>query len=151
MTVVRDDHSITTTSIAAAPSAVYAALTTERGLTGWWSARAEVGKRVGETIRFHWSGTDHTTMRIELHELDKRVRWTCVDQWDRNLPEPDEWVGTAIQFDIAPTDGGCDLTVTHEGLMNLACGDACNLGWRNFMAGSLKPLVESGAGHPWTG
>ena len=144
-------NAVTATQIKADPSRVYAALTTEQGLTGWWSATADVGTRVGETIRFRWTDPDHTTMRIDLHELDRCVRWTCVEQSDRNLPQLDEWVGTVVQFDIAPSGDGCLLTVTHEGLLELACGEVCSRGWSSFMAGSLKPLVETGRGNPWSG
>jgi uncharacterized protein YndB with AHSA1/START domain len=141
---------VSVTRIAADPERVYEALTTRTGLTGWWTTQAEVGTRVGETIRFKWSTHDHTTVRIDKHELNREVRWTCVEQRDGNLPQPDEWVGTSISFEITPVDDGCALKVTHEGLLALDCGDMCSNGWATFMAGSLKPLVELGAGNPWT-
>ncbi|WP_309130869.1 SRPBCC domain-containing protein [Brevibacterium sp.] len=135
--------------ISASPSRVYAALTTESGLTGWWTTVAEVGTRVGETITFRWSERDYTAMRIDVLKSDSRVEWTCVAQHDTNLPDPAEWVGTRVIFDLTPSLKGTKLVVRHVGLLTLDCGDMCSLGWMQFLTTSIKPLAEIGVGQPW--
>lgn len=52
---------IHTVSIHAPPSQVYKALTTEEGVTGWWSTKATVDPEVGGLIRFTFLAACGTT------------------------------------------------------------------------------------------
>lgn len=134
----------------AQPGAVYEALTTPDGLRGWWGTDATVGTSPGELIRFRWSTTDFTELRIERLVNDREVLWTCVAQHDDNLPHPDEWVGTHFRFLLRPRDDGSELHFTHDGLQpKLACYDACAEGWDWFLRHSLRGLLEAGQGAPF--
>ena len=114
-----------TLTIAAPPSAVYQALTQRDGLRGWWSTGTVLD---GDHIRFVWSDTDHTTFRVDRLDEPSRVEWTCVAQHDGNLPQPDEWVGTAVSFALNDVGEGTRLDFLHAGLADLECGDVCSGG-----------------------
>ena len=141
----------TRVTLRAPAGSVYRALTTPDGLRGWWSADADVGTEVGERIRFNWSASDYTEMRVDGLDPDVAVDWTCVAQHDRNLPDPREWVGTTLSFRLSPRpDGATRLDFVHRGLRpKLDCYDACENGWAYFLGRSLRGLVETGSGLPW--
>jgi uncharacterized protein YndB with AHSA1/START domain len=50
------------------PGDVYSALTTEDGLTGWWTADAEAEPREGTTAQFGF-GDRSTMFEMEIAEL----------------------------------------------------------------------------------
>jgi len=127
---------------------VFDALATAAGLAGWWTTRVDRVPGDRPRLRLWWSETDHTTMRVDRLDPPRRIEWTCVDQWDRNLPDPREWVGTRILFDLRERDEGTEVTVRHAGLLALDCAEQCDLGWSRFLRESLKPFVEQGAGQP---
>src|SRR5258705_7465887 len=84
----------------AAPAAVYDALATPGGTGGWWStdADSDAAAIAGQHIRLNWSDGDHVVFRVDAAERPAALRWTCVGQHDRNLPRPEEWVGTSVIF-----------------------------------------------------
>ncbi len=129
---------------------VFAALTTQRGLRGWWGTDATVGGAVGGQIRLRWSSTSYVVFRIDRLELPSEVGWACVDQNDENLPHPDEWVGTSPCFSLKGDSSITRLSFVHRGLSpRLECYSTCELGWDRFLLGSLKAFVEKGAGSPF--
>ena len=136
--------------LAASPAAVYAALSTQAGLRGWWTQTCEVQEVEGGSATFRF-GAHHKTMRIDRLDPGREVRWTCVQAHIEvaGLP-PDEWVGTTIAFRLAPSGhAGTRLDVEHLGLTpQLACWELCRTGWEQFLA-SLQALVEQGRGAPF--
>ena len=131
----------------APPAAVHRALATAEGLQAWWSTA--VSERPAGHLRLDWSDSDYLLIRVDRsappHELD----WSFVAQRDRNLPQPDEWVGTRAGFRLSATPRGTRLVLTHHGLAPLECATICASGWEGFLRHSLKPLVETGSGKPW--
>ncbi|MDD2768552.1 MAG: SRPBCC domain-containing protein [Methylococcus sp.] len=132
------------------PAAVYAALTTPKGLRGWWTQNCDVATEVGGTIQFRF-GHSYKNMRIERLEPDREVCWFCtgahiaVDQ----LAHKDEWVGTQLVFRLTP-DGEERTRVDfeHVGLVPaFQCYDLCSIGWRHYL-NSLQQFVETGRGTP---
>lgn len=139
-------------ALAAPPAAVYAALTTHAGLSGWWSKDCEVGTAVGATSTFRFGATSKT-MAIEALEPEREVRWRCI-ACDINHPQitqRDGWLGTVLTFRIAAQGSGTLLRFTHLGLTpEVECYGLCSAGWRHCL-GSLRRYVESGAGAPCSG
>lgn len=132
------------------PSAVYAALTTPKGLRGWWTQNCDVATEVGGILRVRF-GHSYKNMRIERLEPGHEVRWCCtgahiaVDQ----LAQKDEWVGTHLVFRLTP-DGEerTRLDFEHVGLVPaFQCYDLCSNGWRHYL-NSLQQFVETGRGTP---
>jgi len=139
-------------SIGAPVAKVYEALTTQRGIRGWWTASSEVGTAVGEqiTIRF---GTTFKVMRIEELHQDAKVRWKVIEAHldVPGLTRADEWVGTEIVFQLErESDAATRLRIEHIGLTpEVACFELCSQGWSRFLA-SFRSYVETGSGAPYT-
>lgn len=132
-------------------SALYAALSTQQGLRGWWTQTCTAGIKVGEQARFEF-GQNYKLMRIETLRPDHQVRWQCLESHihvdGRAYPE-NEWAGTTIVFRInGDTPTHTVLRFEHVGLTpDLACYDLCDGGWTHFLA-SLQQYVETGTGMP---
>jgi uncharacterized protein YndB with AHSA1/START domain len=140
----------TEVEIAAAPTAVFDALMTPAGPGGWWSTDGTVDARAGGSIRLNWSRTDFIDFRIERLDRPGAVDWVCTAQHDANLPEPDEWLGTALCFRLREHGTGTLLRLVHRGLEpKLDCYDMCARGWDAFLHASLRLLAESGEASPW--
>lgn len=132
-------------------SALYAALSTQAGLRGWWTQTCTVGDKAGEPARFEF-GENYKLMRIELLRPDRQVRWQCLESHihvdGRTYPQ-NEWAGTTIVFRInGDTPTHTVLRFEHLGLSPaLECFELCNGGWNHFLA-SLLQYVETGTGNP---
>ena len=129
---------------------VYAALTTPRGLRGWWTQDCDVATEAGGTIHFRF-GRNHKDMRIERLEPGREVRWLCTGAHiaAAQIKRKDEWVGTQLVFRLTPEgEGRTRIDFEHVGLVpDLECYDLCRNGWRYYL-GSLQQFVETGRGTP---
>ncbi len=140
-TTTATDDFRSTKAFAAAPDAVFSALTDIDALTGWWTP-AGGGATAGGTLRF-LMGDQEVVMRVEQADRPSRVRWDVLVC----EPAPD-WVGTSITYDLEPVDGGTELRFQHHGLNpDLECFEQCHAGWTHFLA-SLVDYVDRGAGNP---
>jgi uncharacterized protein YndB with AHSA1/START domain len=137
--------------IRASPHKLYEAVTTARGLKGWWSDDTVAGDG-GITVRF--GGEISQTLRLVDATPDKKVVWEWIAQHFpvEGTTQTDEWVGTRVSFEIqANPDGSSTLVFTHLGLTpQLDCYGQCNAGWNLYLE-SLRGYLEQGAGTPFTG
>jgi uncharacterized protein YndB with AHSA1/START domain len=130
-----------TKTFAAAPDAVFSALTDVDGLTAWWTPAAG-GAGAGDTLRF-LMGERQVVMQVEEAARPSRVRWSVLVC----EPAPD-WVGTSITFDLQPTGTGTELLFHHHGLNpGLECFEMCQAGWTRHLT-SLVDHVDRGTGSP---
>jgi len=137
---ITDDFRSTKT-FAAAPDAVFSALTHIDDLTGWWTPTGG-GADAGDTLRF-LMGDQEVVMRVDEADRPSRVRWSVLVC----EPAPD-WVGTSITFDLEPVETGTELRFQHHGLNpGLECFEMCQAGWTRHLA-SLVDYVDRGAGSP---
>ncbi|MYS22882.1 Uncharacterized conserved protein YndB, AHSA1/START domain [Streptomyces sp. DvalAA-14] len=125
------------------PEAVYDALTTVRGVTGWWTEATGNGGTGGE-LRFFFGDDVPAIMRVDEARPASLVRWTCLGY----APVPD-WAGTTITFELSPrSNGGSELAFRHHGLTpRVECYTMCKQGWDHFLP-SLRAYVETGQGNP---
>ena len=130
-------------------AAVYAALTTEAGVRGWWNARCRIHPEVGgeSVYRFNKGGEDvHMRFRNAVLDPAGRVEWECVA--NDNVT----WIGTTVRWNLRDANGGVALHFLHGGWADAVEGtDGFAMvvgGWQHFMT-SLKSYVESGAGQPF--
>jgi len=80
--------------INAAPEKVYAALSTQAGLRGWWTLDATADEKVGGKAEFGFDNRQTIfRMKIEKLEPGKQVVWSCHG-------EQPEWIGTILTWDI---------------------------------------------------
>lgn len=126
------------------PEAVFEALTTLRGLAGWWSTVTGDGRTGGE-LRFVFNDDGPLVLRVDAAQPASLVQWTCVAY--ATLPD---WAGTTISFELTSrANGGCDLSFRHRGLTpRLECYNDCKNGWDHFIP-SLRDYVDTGKGNPW--
>lgn len=139
--------------IETSPEKIYQAISTEKGLTSWWTQHVELYPHIGGIATFHFGKDSYAVMKIAKLLPNKEVVWKCVEQnfLRKDTDIVDEWVGTTIRFIITDTkDDHVDLFFAHEGLMpSLACYKDCESGWDYFLD-SLKAYLETGTGTPYT-
>jgi uncharacterized protein YndB with AHSA1/START domain len=129
-------------TLTASPDVVFEALTTTKGLAGWWTPVTGDGLAGGE-LTFSFGPAAQAVMRVDEAERGVGVRWT-------NLAcHVEDWVGTTVHFGIEATPaGGTELRFRHAGLTpRLACYSDCKSGWNHFIP-SLRAYVETGTGNP---
>jgi uncharacterized protein YndB with AHSA1/START domain len=122
--------------IDATPEKVYAALATQAGLRGWWTADAEAEEKAGGKAEF---GFDKRAVvfRMTVERLDpgSQVVWRCHG-------DPAEWNGTVLSWDIVRADGLTMLRFTQSGWDAVTDFYAmCNTTWGELMY-RLKDYAE---------
>jgi uncharacterized protein YndB with AHSA1/START domain len=122
--------------IKAAPAKVYAALATQPGLRGWWTADSRADEKVGGKAEF---GFDKRRMvfRMKIEELDpgKRVVWSCHG-------DHPEWDGTVLTWELSPHNGITTLRFQHGHWKSVSEFYAtCNSTWGELMY-RLKDYLE---------
>ncbi len=127
--------------VEATPSALYSAISTQEGLSSWWTPMTEASPEVGTVARFRFGDGKHgPDMRIDELVEDQRVVWRCVDG---------PWKDMAFHFNVSSHERGAVLHFVHEGWPDN--GDFymhCNAKWGFFLAVILKNYLEKGTGAP---
>lgn len=122
--------------INASPPQVYAALSTDKGLQGWWTADSKTDKKAGGKAEF---GFDKRGMvfRMTIDQLkpNATVVWSCHG-------DHPEWSGTKLTWNISAQDGMTMLRFTHGDWKAVTDFFAiCNSTWGELMY-RLKDHVE---------
>lgn len=121
---------------------VYKALTTQEGLSGWWTPDTIAKPEVGSILRFGFGPDYHKEIRVEELRPYSRVKWVC-------LKATEEWVGTTFTFELEPHPKGSVLFFRHAGWKDYTPEFAsCSFDWALFFR-SLKALCETGKGFPY--
>ena len=142
---------------------IYAAITTQRGLAGWWTPDTKTTAEVGSTARFTFGQGYFKEMKITKLQPFEQVEWFCV-------AGADEWKETTLSFNLQTGDKK-DMLTAHPEMEDqirqqkkgdqltlvIFCHDwreytpmfaECNYTWGRFLR-SLKLLCETGKGRPW--
>ena len=133
---------------------VFKALTSEKGLKGWWTTDCSVEPlKIGAKNTFRF-GPTFTVMKVTEVIPNKKVIWECINHNHINpdLKKTDEWIGTKLIFQLEENkkDTGTLLHFTQEGLIPLLeCFSICENRWDYFLKESLKSYVETGLGGPY--
>jgi uncharacterized protein YndB with AHSA1/START domain len=121
---------------------VYEALTTQEGLSGWWTPDTKAKPEAGSMATFAFGPGYFKEMEIVELKPSRKVKWHC-----RKGYEP--WIGTSIVFELRPHDNGTSLFFHHDGWNQYTDGFAtCSYDWAIFLR-SLKFLCETGKGLPY--
>lgn len=149
--------------IGASAEKIYDAITTQEGLSAWWTPDTKAESKVNTVTRFGFGPEYFKEMKItELKPL-QRVTWFCIRG-------AEEWIGTTISFELRSSDketlvdshselkdqirqqqnsAGTILIFQHKNWRDYTSMFAeCNYTWAQFMR-SLKLLCETGKGRPW--
>lgn len=122
--------------IEAAPQQVYAALATQAGLRGWWTADTTADERVGGKAEFGFDKRGMVfRMNIEKLEPGKCVVWSCHG-------DHPEWRGTILTWDLSPQNAATTVRFTQSGWKEISdfCA-TCNSTWGELMY-RLKDYIE---------
>jgi Activator of Hsp90 ATPase homolog 1-like protein len=125
------------------PSSVndaYQALTTLKGLSGWWTDNTHGETKVGGVIQFRF-GAGGIDMKVLELDPARRVLWQVVDG-------PAEWIGTKVSFDLRQEGDWTIVFFKHAGWKEpVEFMHHCSTKWGVFLL-SLKSLLETGKGRP---
>ena len=120
---------------------VFEALTTQKGLAGWWTQNTIAKPEIGSILRFSFSPDYFKEMKVVELEPYSRIKWYCIQGFE-------EWIGTSLTFELEPHSKGCILFFHHSGWKDYSSGFAtCSFDWAMFFR-SLKRLCETGTGIP---
>lgn len=121
---------------------VFNAITTQEGLAGWWTPDTIARPEEGTVLKFNFGKDYYKEIRVEtLHHYDK-VSWLV-------LQAHQEWIGTAIRFELEAHVKGSVLSFHHDNWKAYTHEFAgCSYAWALFLR-SLKLYCETGKGLPF--
>lgn len=121
---------------------IYELLTTDGGLSKWWTSDTRGAGQPGSIIEFRFGGSGPDFVVMELIP-ERLVRWQHAGDI------PGDWKGTEISFDLSEDEKQTVVEFSHY---NWSSSDAflahCSTKWGVFMM-SLKSCIETGKGQPW--
>jgi uncharacterized protein YndB with AHSA1/START domain len=129
--------------IHASKQTVYEAITTQKGLSSWWTTDVKARAQEQSTIEFRFHDPFHPDMKItKLREAEK-VEWECV-------AGADEWIGSTFVFELTKQDGDTQLKFVqkYEKKITDEAYGIYNFNWGYYLQ-SLKDFCESGSGKPY--
>jgi hypothetical protein len=144
--------------------AVYNALTSQEGLSGWWTPNSSAKHELNSIARFPFGPDYFKEMKILQLSHAEQVKWLCV-------AGTGEWIGTTLSFKLYAVDkdallqshseiigqlqqqrnftNGALLVFHHDDWKEYTPMFAeCNYTWGQFLR-SLKLWCETGKGRPW--
>jgi len=111
-----------------------------------WSARPD---RVGGEFDYHYQDVHRCRVRVTELVPGATVAWLVLEHHFDFTRDRSEWTGTRIVFDISERDGGAEIRFRDVGLVPAyECFEVRSNAWHGYLHGSLKQLVETGAGQP---
>jgi len=127
--------------IHADPAKVYDTLTTEKGLSGWWTTKVKIA---GDVIHFTFGGDFNPQMKQSVLDRLRLVEWRCIGGHAN-------WQDNTFRFSLNDRKGETLLMFTQDyarELSNEVYGNY-NFNWGYYL-NSLKLYCEKGAGAPFT-
>jgi uncharacterized protein YndB with AHSA1/START domain len=122
--------------IDAKPEQVFNALTTIKGLQGWWSNTAAGNAEMGGVINYGFCD-----MQVIAAEPNKLVHWRCIGG-------PKEWLNTEVTFRLEWKEDQTYVVFKHAHWREpVEFMHHCSTKWATFLL-SLRDLVEKSEGRP---
>ena len=116
----------------------------------WWGKDIEGNADVlGEDWSYRYKDFHYSKHRTVELVPGRKVVWHVVEGTLNFVADKSEWKGTDLVFDISEKDGKTEVRFTHRGLVpTVECFDTCSNVWSGLIDGSLRKLIETGAGDP---
>lgn len=123
---------------------VYTALTTQKGLAGWWTTIVKAEERVGGVIEFTFNSEFGPRMKITQLQPPTLVVWECVGGHD-------PWIRNTFRFEIVAQNPGSRLRFRQDYSRELSDDQygIYNFNW-GYYRESLRLDRETGTGKPFT-
>lgn len=123
---------------------VYDALTTIKGLSGWWTTDVSGEMAVGKVIEFTFISQFNPQMLILSLIPTTRVEWKCLDGHDL-------WKGDVLTWNLEEDEDCTHVMLTHE-LVNEEVDDEdygmYNFNWAYYL-NNLTDYCEHGKAKPF--
>ena len=128
--------------IASTAEDVYQLLTTDEGLSLWWTTDTQGAGDIGSIITFNFN-TAKVKFRVTALVPNQRV------QWQHTGDMPDEWIGTEISFELTYKNNQTYVLFKHMKWRQASdFMGHCSCKWAVFLL-SLKNALENGKGNPF--
>ncbi|WP_129670203.1 SRPBCC domain-containing protein [Phytoactinopolyspora endophytica] len=118
----------------------------------WWNQLIEgKAETVGDEFGFDMPGVHRTRIRVAELAPGWRVVWHVLENHFSFVNDQDEWVGTDIVYDIAGSEDGTTVTLTHVGLLpQHECYEVCSGAWAHHLNAGLRAMLTGGDPAPMT-
>ncbi len=124
--------------IRAVKTKVFEAITTQEGVSQWWTSDCVVKPLVGFVNEFRLGQDVHLRMKVVLLQPGRSVDWKCLNQHDT-------WSGTQVSFVLTEEGEYTFVDLKHSGLMGENEEYASlNYQWAGYLT-MLKSFCEAGA------
>lgn len=139
-------------SVKASAETVYKAMSTDKGIKGWWSKTSLIGEKEGELtlLKFDKNQDGNITdmsFKTETLEPNKKVVWECIGN------KNPAWIGTKIITEITESNNGCEVVFSHSNFDQKWEGkdpfEMTKGGWIGHFLPSLVSYCETGKGQAW--
>lgn len=124
-------------------SKVFDAITTQEGLSNWWTTKVTVEEGVGGLIDFRFVADFNPDMKVTHLEPDCAVHWQCAGGHDN-------WLDNTFSFELNDKDENTLLMFTQVYARELSdeVYGTYNFNWGYYLD-SLKAYCETGMGKPF--
>ena len=127
-----------------APKAkVFEAITTQTGLSNWWTTQVSVEAGEGGLVDFHFMEGFNPDMKVTKLAPESSVHWLCVGGHDN-------WLDNTFSFELMAQDDKTMLMFTQNyatELDDMVYG-TYNYNWGYYLD-SLRTYCETGSGKPF--
>ena len=121
---------------------IYNALTTDQGLSKWWTSETSGAGDIGSIIKFKFNNIV-LSLQVKNLQVDKSVRWQHAGL------VPEAWMGTEVVFELEEVNNQTYVNFSHQQWSSSSNFMAhCNTKWAVFLL-SLKDYIETGKGRPF--
>jgi uncharacterized protein YndB with AHSA1/START domain len=138
-------------AIKTSPQIVFNALSTDKGIKGWWSKSSIIGEKEDKLtlLKFDKNNDGNIIdMLFRTTELvtNKKVVWECIENGNP------AWIGTKIIFEISGHKNETELNFSHSDFDEKWNGkepfEMTKGGWLGHFLPSLVSFCETGNGQP---
>ncbi len=124
-------------------SKVFDAITTQEGLSNWWTTKVTVEEGVGGLIDFRFLEGFNPDMKVSRLEPERAVHWLCVGGHDN-------WLDNTFSFEL--NDRGDNTLLMFTQIYARELSDEVygtyNYNWGYYLD-SLREYCETGMGKPF--
>ena len=122
---------------------VFETITTQEGLSNWWTTKVTVEEGVGGLIDFTFVEDFNPDMKVTQLEQDHIVHWQCVGGHDN-------WLDNTFSFELSDKGDNTLLMFTQIYARELSdeVYGTYNYNWGYYLD-SLKAYCETGTGKPF--
>ncbi|MBS2023130.1 MAG: SRPBCC domain-containing protein [Deltaproteobacteria bacterium] len=134
----------TSFTVQATPQKVFDAINHVRG---WWSGQITgPTDELGREFVYRYEDRHRSHQKVTELVPGKKVTWE-VTEASLSFPNPGEWNGTRIEFELREAAGGTQVRFTHHGLLPACqCYADCSGAWTFFVTESLPKFILTGKG-----